>query len=520
MDSVLKHSFPVPVDLESLLFGLQELKKDYDRRTVWNWLYKMSDKCGYGIHTEISATLSVNEKNSESAMRGSGPISNETGDTSETSDTDPIGERLILIQRPHHKRKMLCNKHSTMRDAKAQSMTDKKYSRLQRECNGVVIDTNTWRILALPPPQHVSSGIIGKKINYLLKKGTFDVIPIQDGTIVTLYSWEHPTEGRKWAISSSRGYDVSSFTWSGPLTYAEILDDLFSRLYPEFKEQTGMKLLRDGKKTHLSFANLDHTRSYTIGFRHHNFHPLLKDPERIWQVHSANLSCIFPTISYQIGLPVIPFQRALQNVDGGITFDELVGTSKNSVDNAKKYITSKYSADDTSPQEKFVYGWLLRTRQPTKYPNFIIRSYLLNTVRRLIYKDIPRTLKQNVSPLHRLEFITLSQYFREDTRDYKIFTALFPHLYKRVSTYQTVTDSIVNSVFDFYAKGGEKKIYSSKEYDVIKDIVNTINERNKLHRSSFSNESLMKDILKDILRDICFAPHYIMYINSQQEKKD
>lgn len=87
--------------------------------------------------------------------------------------------------------------------------------------------------------------------------------------------------------------------------------------------------------------------------------------------------------------------------------------NKNSFNDARKYIADNGSSVDHTKGAygKFVYGWLLCARLHTRSPNFIIRSPLLNMVRRLIYKDIPWTLKQNVLPLHRLEYIALSQYF-------------------------------------------------------------------------------------------------------------
>lgn len=125
MYSIPKRSFPVPVDLESLLAGLQELKKDHDRKTVWDWLYKMSDKCGYGIHTEIIANVSVKDGGPDSeAQAHAAP--NADG----TVGANPIGDRLILVQMPQHKRKLLNNKQSTAWNAqgKAQcSRFDKKY---------------------------------------------------------------------------------------------------------------------------------------------------------------------------------------------------------------------------------------------------------------------------------------------------------------------------------------------------------------------------------------------------------
>ena len=114
----------------------------------------------------------------------------------------------------------------------------------------------------------------------------YDIIRVDDGTVVTLYKWNHPQHGSVWGMASNNGYDVSSLYWMGPMTYAEVFYDLALRRYPEFVAQTGMAIARTGKSTRLTFTKLDPSFSYTVGFRHHNFHPVVEDPERMWSIQS------------------------------------------------------------------------------------------------------------------------------------------------------------------------------------------------------------------------------------------
>lgn len=174
---------------------------------------------------------------------------------------------------------------------------------IQYQCNGVIINCVNWTILVRPPlaPKHHMQT---QAIDKFIATNKCDIIEINDGTIVTLYCCELPSseplpaaEGEsaaaeppevttsppsRWCIATYNAYDISKKFWVGELTYAEVIYDLITRLYPSFAEQAGIGLT----DSRLTFKNLPRTRSYTFGFRHHNFHPIVSDPERIWLVQS------------------------------------------------------------------------------------------------------------------------------------------------------------------------------------------------------------------------------------------
>ena len=93
------------------------------------------------------------------------------------------------------------------------------YTNMQRECNGLVIDSNTLLPLAIPIPNFISN-INTKLINSYINLNLYTVYPIRDGTIINLYYYDD-----KWCISSSRGYDVTNLK-NNKLSYIELLNDV------------------------------------------------------------------------------------------------------------------------------------------------------------------------------------------------------------------------------------------------------------------------------------------------------
>ena len=131
------------------------------------------------------------------------------------------------------------------------------------ECNnnlrGKIVDKHN-NTLVLPPKPIVYSeqSIEGPGLN--------------DGTIVSLYYTN------KWNVASNTGYDVSTFHWFGDMTFAEIINDLITRLYPEYKVS-----IKDGSLV----LPINKTYCHTIGFKHYNFHPHRGSPEKIWNVQTS-----------------------------------------------------------------------------------------------------------------------------------------------------------------------------------------------------------------------------------------
>lgn len=232
------------------------------------------------------------------------------------------------------------------------------------ECNGLVLDGLTWTPLVIPagPVENVIN-VSTNYINSLLTNGKLEIFPVDDGTTITLYNWNHLGENR-WGISTVNGYDVSGLRWTGNLTYSETFYDVASRIHPEFVEQTGMTI---NKKTKLlCFTNLDKNYCYILAFRHHSHHPLTSDPERIWQIGIHQVS-----ESKEVSPPVLP----------GLACQRKVADSKNmTVQMLQSDCAS--SLQNAIDGKGLNYGYILSSpRYATKCVKYIIESPLLKQVK-------------------------------------------------------------------------------------------------------------------------------------------
>lgn len=319
------------------------------------------------------------------------------------------------------------------------------------ECNGIVLDADTWRPLAVPPAafnHHPNRGAV----DALLAENLYDAIRVDDGTVITLYRWNHPTGGPRWAMASSNGYDVSGLLWCGPLTYAEVFADLVRRLYPAAATETGMSIVRGAGGTRLDFANLDPRFCYTVGFRHHNFHPLRDDPERIWQIQAADVSNpAFPVSHGAVGIPGIPHQATvdLGAIFGVPTFASIVRAGETAVATAEAFI-AKNRVEKRSPAPggalpiELHYGFILRSRDRARtlqYSDILVGSPLLERVRKVVYERAPAAVRDTLSAEDRLEYNALRAYLTNTDR--AAFLALYPDWAAKYQIYEEFTNNVV-----------------------------------------------------------------------------
>lgn len=143
---------------------------------------------------------------------------------------------------------------------------------LYRQLNGIVLQYPGWKVLAVPASMFNQKPRESELIKNL---SDYDVYPIIDGTVVTLY-WHDTVNGGpgSWRLSSTNGFDVTDYCWMSGLTYFAAIMKIAER-YPQF-----------------SLARLNKSCSYTIGFRHHDFHPMRSDPEKLWFIQSCNLDIL------------------------------------------------------------------------------------------------------------------------------------------------------------------------------------------------------------------------------------
>ena len=277
--------------------------------------------------------------------------------------------------------------------------------------NGCVIDTIKWKILA-QPPMTFNKRNVPDIIENFYKNNLYDIMKVIDGTVITLYYWNN-----RWNISTSNSYDVSSFYWMGPLTYVEVIYDLLSRLYPDAIEKNGIEFIDN---CNLDFANLDKNKSYTIGIRHHDFHPLLLDPERMWNIQNVDLTN--GKVEYNDGLIGIPNQQVISAVD---SIDQLNYLNKMSIPDAIR-----------SENPVFNYGYILRSKKPEvtkEYSNILLSSNLLKKIKKNIYEYPSNTLKQFILHTNRFEFIAIKNYFNKIERNEMLH--LYPQFKEKYLVY-------------------------------------------------------------------------------------
>ncbi len=297
-------------------------------------------------------------------------------------------------------------------------------STLRAECNGVVVDAATWQPLSVPPRAFARSPS-HRAVDQHLAAGRYTMVRASDATVATLYHWN-----MTWCVSTNNGYDVSGLKWMGGLTYAEILFELLGRV-PDFVAATGMTLdVEAGNR--LGFEGLDTGRCYTVGFRHHNFHPLRSDPEGIWNIQSVDLKTL--ERSSTLGLPGIACQPPLE-IPPDSTFESISQSLAGSLDDAVAVIGS----DCEAKSDSFVYGYILRAADPASTPgcaDVLIESDLLQTVRRLMYNRPPMRDAESLDHDGRQLYHALRAYLTPADRT--LFVALFPDLcpqFKRIADF-------------------------------------------------------------------------------------
>ena len=263
---------------------------------------------------------------------------------------------------------------------------------------GTVIDVNTWKVLAMPPPQPNS-----KFSRKTLKLSNYEVAKIIDGTIVTLYYFEDA-----WNISTVNGYDVSNITWIGSKTFAQLLYDALSE-NKNLVESSGLSLDKDDGR--LNFTNLSTDYYYTIGFRHENIHPphnKMRCPRRVaWFVNSN-----VPDID-KSPMQYLPTQ-SIVNIELIKNIDELFLKS---------------------PSD---YGYILRNKKET----LLVESELTKTIKKWVY-TIPKIGELNSS--NRLLFVIVRAYLSDYKDKFLIMFPQFAQEYKKCEIiYRSICGAISN----------------------------------------------------------------------------
>ena len=341
---------------------------------------------------------------------------------------------------------------------------------LVRQCNGVVLEFPSWKICAIPPkmfsPKFRHDRILANLSDYQIYK-------IKDGTTVTLYWYDE-----KWCLSSANGFEVNNYKWMGESTYFSAFCDVAAQ-YPEF-----------------SLDNLDKTKSYTIGFRHESFQPLLADKRDIWFIQSCDIvrgnetyEIIYLSNTENIGIPA----------QDTITYcgENIIHTIYDENSSAlTKFI---------NPAAAIHYGFILRSVSGTN-PDIIFESELLKTIRRLFY-DLPKhkftdatRITGVVTPQNRLEYIILRAYLSHKSR--YLFIDLFPQYAQFYKKYDIKFNMLSNKVIRLLRDkniGASKLNASTKKMDILAlELAKYIESQEHVNVMNEHGPGIVLDFLTDV----------------------
>lgn len=403
------------------------------------------------------------------------------------------------------------------------------------ESNGYVVDARTWTPLAIPPRAFCPNPK-PTEINKFLKERLYDVIMVDDGTVVTLYQWNHPTDGAQWDMATANGYGMSSMRWMGPKTYAEIVFEVASK-YPEFVKATEMRLVVDDNNTRIEFGKLDPKFCYTLGFRHHDFHPLRQDPERMWQIQSVNLET--GKIDYSAKLPGIPEQtievkaalhdshaheESSREVD--IKFDTLRMRTDLALDDAKKLIKTtsegvvsqinvseknqinvsekKQIKERFEIKERFNYGYILRSVDPERtgpQSDILLESNLLRVIRRIAYDRPPRAVRNVITSESRLRYHSFRTFMMEDRKHAE---ELFPEWEKEFQKIDQFIRDLVRGVEHVLRQRGRPVSREPRGQTPMSALVKGL----ATHITKQEHINVFQKNIDSILRDFIVSPNY------------
>lgn len=266
---------------------------------------------------------------------------------------------------------------------------DRVYVRMRKGCinvdehtialNGVVLNSNDWNVLSRPFDYYepADNSIISSRFS------EFKIYAIRDATVINLYNYNDV-----WCISTYQGYDVSELKWFGDLTYSEIIFDLLTKLMPEYVNEN--RILIENKR--LVIPHLNKAYCYTLGFKHHNFHPILTDPEKIFFIKSTRL------IDGADGIDIPEMQHETDITNQFTNFDEVVEYNSNSIRMHIRKGIHNYGFLFVSDNEKY-----------------ILPSNLLNFIEENIY-SIHSHIVKKLSSGKKLKFNFMKLYLDNSNR--------------------------------------------------------------------------------------------------------
>ena len=334
-----------------------------------------------------------------------------------------------------------------------------------QECNGLILEAGTWKILTYPP-NILFNNIDTNVCNNYLTRGLYNIYKAEDGTCFNLYYYNN-----KWCISTSKGYEMNTVLWNSELTYQQIIE----------------QILKKYKHTWDSFcSSLNKNNSYSFGFKHPEFHPFWEGKTepimKLWFIQSVNLNTEdkFYLWANDKKPPIdIPLQEiCLERIH-----------------NIKDLYRNVYKAyNNFIKYNKCLYGYILRSNNPSEtglHSNLLLESSLMRLLRKSWYDNkIVKFCNNNKQD--RKKIIPLFAYL--DNNSKSTFLQLYPIYKKQFDLFDTKINKLVNNIYSLY---NETELKNIKEENLDNNQPNPLNQPNQLNQLNQDKQTkTYKDALK------------------------
>jgi hypothetical protein len=381
---------------------------------------------------------------------------------------------------------------------------------LNLTCNGLVVDVNNLKVLAIPQLNCISH-IEMSTVNTYMYHDLYDIYKINEGTIINIYWWNNA-----WVISTSKGYDLTDKTpMSGSKTYKEMLAEILKRNYDEkeliidralYEKSYMIKDPLDTNETILKdlhfveptpedlFYNLlDNENSYTFGFKHPSMHPFREcksdDIYNMWFVQSVNLKTCVVNNEFKNNLNIGRQTRLTHKVK-----------------NIKELYTKlnrAYDDFDFDYINKINYGYIFKSRNFThtrEYSVILLESSLMKNLRMFCYN---KNIIKNVQESNYDQYLYMIVHSYLKNTNHKKFKRMFPQYLETYKKLKKITQEIINDV---------KEIKMSPELscEVECTYKNSINIYSTLVGKC---DSFDRTIIKSFIRNIMWVDIYYEILN-------
>lgn len=421
---------------------------------------------------------------------------------------------------------------------------------LSHQCNGIILRWPTLEILAIPPQVINVNAKLSAVFNIVERaknaaEPDVSVYEINDGTTVCLYYYDGPTTrwaGRETMSQAIRNAEEALATPVPEVQEKPAVEKLID--VPEIKstprwclgsangfEVNNLKMNQETymdallRVSGIKLANLDKTKCYSIGFRSHDFHPLLDDPERAWMIQVVDLAFINQAklaegkaesksaLWSDMEDPVDVITLSGKCTDTGLDFQTPVKIDANTIaantrSALERFLASSVAAArDSTTAPQICYGYIIRCRFDKYGPaaNVMVESTLLSRIRRSMYntRDIPPT----VLPKDIRKYIVLKAFLSFEPYH---FTSIYPQYTADFTNYKLMFDAVCSVIYDRLRNRANTVVPSAPFPESV--IMQLVDEFNVDVRNQLPSVLPFDPSCKDLIRAIIVHPKYLSAI--------